>query len=264
MKKTGSAVAAATLLFMTVRILGSASPHPAASAAVGLLSVLIPALVLHLLKELRGAKAMLLLPRREAFSLLFLIPLFIALTALLSIPSALLANLLGLNRTLAPSGALPLLLLGSALLPALVEELFCRFLCLFPFGAEKTSAVWLSAILFSVLHMNFAQIPYAFGAGLLLGAIASVSGSVLLPILFHLANNAASLLLWYLGADSLPVLLLIGGVGLLPLLSARMRNTASELLSRIAPDRRAWREIGDALLTPLLLPVLACLLLSLL
>ena len=265
MRRTGSAVSIAAFLFLLVRILGSAASHPVASAAVELLSVIIPTLVLLALGELRRSDQELLYPpRRDALLLFALLPLFIALTALLSIPSTLLADLLGLNRTAALSGALPALLFGAALLPALVEELFCRFVCLAPLGARKTAAVWLSAILFALLHVNFAQIPYAFCAGLLLGALASVSGSVWIPIAFHFANNAVSLLLWYFGVDVLLAMLLMGALGLLPLFSIRIRKTARVLICRIVPTREAWREIRAGLLSPLALPILACLLLSLL
>ena len=264
MKRAGNAVALATLLFMTVRILLSALPHPAAAPLSALLAVLLSGGLLSLLGELRGARDMLRLPRRDALPLLALLPLFVSLTALASIPSALLADLIGMNRTVEPSGALPLLLLTSALVPALAEELFCRFLCLYPFGSGKSAAVWLSAILFAALHLNLAQLPYAFGAGLLLGALVSLGGSVLLPILFHLVNNAASLLLWRFNADSPLVFAAIGLIGLLPLALPAVRRAARALLSRIALGQAARRELCEAILSPYSLPILACLLLSLL
>ncbi len=88
-----------------------------------------------------------------------------------------------------------------ALLPALGEELLFRGIIQKLFAKMTHShhwGIWLSAILFSALHMQF----YGFIPRLLLGAIFGYllvwSGSLWLPVLGHFVNNAAAVVLLYL------------------------------------------------------------------
>jgi membrane protease YdiL (CAAX protease family) len=78
------------------------------------------------------------------------------------------------------------------------EELFCRYAVLrllAPYG--KSGAVVLSALLFALLHRNFYQMPYAFVAGLFLGAVTLASGGIACAIIFHILNNSLSTILYY-------------------------------------------------------------------
>ena len=83
---------------------------------------------------------------------------------------------------------------------ALGEELFFRGL-LQPFFQRKTGnkhvAVWVTAILFSAIHLQF----YGFIPRMLLGALFGYllvwSGSLWLPILAHFVNNAGAVLATY-------------------------------------------------------------------
>ena len=133
----------------------------------------------------------------RAWLSLLLLPLFILITAGVSLLWGLLARLLGLTLT----GAVPMedllpALLFDAALPAILEELFCRgalFSVLRPMG--RRVAVLGSALLFALMHASLAQLPYALVAGILLALLYELTGSLLFPILFHFANNLLSLLL---------------------------------------------------------------------
>lgn len=54
---------------------------------------------------------------------------------------------------------------------------------------SRWGAIAISALLFALIHMNPAQMPYAFIAGLFLGWIYSRTGSVLPGIAYHWVNN---------------------------------------------------------------------------
>ena len=268
MKPVGTAVALATLLFLIIRILGSLISGLLAELAVSFLAVAIPAALLYALGILRGSRSTLLSPRRAALSYLPLLPPFILAVGMLAWLSTLLADLMGMNRTVDPSGNLALVILTSAVLPALTEELFCRYLCLHPFRTSRPAAVWLSASVFAALHMNVAQIPYAFGAGLFLGALTAASGSIWLAVLFHLANNLLSLLFWYFPTGSvgfavtLAVYLASLAVSLLLFLRRGSREALRELLRSLCPRRPDLRLIGEVFLSFFSLPILFCLLFS--
>ena len=61
---------------------------------------------------------------------------------------------------------------------------------------------------FAFLHGNFVQMPYVFLAGFILGCVAVASKSVFPCIIFHLVNNAASILLHFYEGTILPTILL--------------------------------------------------------
>lgn len=192
----------------------------------GLLGLVLSGLMLH---PLLGEAALLLLcvlplfcertrgetvfftlrPRRMASSLLFF-PLLLGMTVGLSALTSL------LFPALAPNALpfTPLALLTSALVPALAEESLFRLLTLsllLPYG--KGRAVCFSALLFALFHQNFYQMPYAFGAGLVLAAATLYSGSFLLPILLHFVNNLLSLLVGPHLTLPLVLLFVLTGVG---------------------------------------------------
>lgn len=56
-------------------------------------------------------------------------------------------------------------------------------------------AIVISAIFFSLIHLNPAQIPHAFVVGILLGWIYSRTGSIVPGIVYHWVNNTAAFLL---------------------------------------------------------------------
>lgn len=87
-----------------------------------------------------------------------------------------------------------------AVLPAVGEELIFRGILqniIRRMAGNYHVAIWLAAILFSAIHMQF----YGFLPRMILGALFGYlyvwSGNLLLPILAHFLNNAISLILLY-------------------------------------------------------------------
>lgn len=79
------------------------------------------------------------------------------------------------------------------LFPALTEEFVCRGIILkslTPYGRYK--AVFLSAVVFALLHISARQVVYAFAAGIILGAVTISTGSVFMAFLIHFLNNFIS------------------------------------------------------------------------
>lgn len=94
------------------------------------------------------------------------------------------------------SGAVFMLLAG-AVFPAVLEEFAIRGIVL---GTAKkhlgnTAAVFISATVFSLMHGNLVQIPFAFIVGLYSGYITICTGSLLPAMVLHFINNAIAYLL---------------------------------------------------------------------
>lgn len=74
--------------------------------------------------------------------------------------------------------------------PAILEEFCFRgAICGWLARYNKTAAVLVSSILFSLIHMNFDQIPFAFAAGLLMGYLYVRTGSIWSGVILHAVNN---------------------------------------------------------------------------
>lgn len=85
--------------------------------------------------------------------------------------------------------------ISIAIVPALCEEFLfrgCILSNLLPYG--KTTAILASAVLFSMMHGNFAQFFYTFVAGLVLGAVYVETGSIWPCTFIHLFNNFYSVI----------------------------------------------------------------------
>ncbi len=79
------------------------------------------------------------------------------------------------------------------MVPAFCEEFLFRGAILsncLPFGRGK--AIFISALLFGLMHQNAEQILYAFAAGVLLGFVYERTGSIWNCTMIHLANNFLS------------------------------------------------------------------------
>ena len=109
-----------------------------------------------------------------------------------------------------------------ALLPPVVEEMVFRGCVLKSLLEWKPQHRWwmiaLSALLFSLVHMNPAQMPHAFLIGLLLGWMYMRTGSIAPGVAYHWANNTAAYVMFHIyhnpqsltdivGEGSRPVLL---------------------------------------------------------
>lgn len=92
------------------------------------------------------------------------------------------------------------------LLVPVVEELVFRGAVLRALLQWKPAQHWgmivVSALLFSVAHMNPAQMPHAFIIGLLLGWLYYRSHSIVPGVVFHWVNNTVAYLLYKLYPDS--------------------------------------------------------------
>ncbi|MBE6530265.1 MAG: CPBP family intramembrane metalloprotease [Ruminococcaceae bacterium] len=76
------------------------------------------------------------------------------------------------------------------LVPAVCEEFLFRgaiLTNLLPFG--RSQAVLISALLFGLMHQNFAQFFYAFCAGIVLGLVYERTGNIWSCMLLHFTNN---------------------------------------------------------------------------
>ena len=148
-------------------------------------------------------------PKKEHLPLLWLLPLFVAITFGLSLLCNWIGSFFGATSP-TYTGKLLALLFSHALIPAVIEEFCFRHICfsiLSPLG-EK-SALFATSLLFAVAHISPVSMAYALVAGLLLGALRAYTGSLLFPMLFHFINNAFCLVL--MQAD-LPSPLLVWGI----------------------------------------------------
>ena len=97
-----------------------------------------------------------------------------------------------------PEGVFGFLLavISTAIVPGLVEEFAFRGIVLGllrPYG--DAFAIVSSAAVFGILHGNFEQMPFAFLVGLALGFIRIKSGSLIVCMVIHAANNLIAVLL---------------------------------------------------------------------
>lgn len=88
-----------------------------------------------------------------------------------------------------------------ALLPAIGEELLFRGIIqrlLSDWSKNIHAGIWISAVLFSAMHMQFYGFIPRMLLGALLGYLLVWSGSLWLPIIAHFINNASAVILMYL------------------------------------------------------------------
>lgn len=86
-----------------------------------------------------------------------------------------------------------------AILPAFGEELTFRALLINFFSGNNSKlkiAIWVSAILFSAVHMQFFGFFPRMLLGALFGYMLAWSGSLWLPIVMHLTNNALAVIVY--------------------------------------------------------------------
>lgn len=89
--------------------------------------------------------------------------------------------------------AVIMLFIKTAIVPALIEEFAVRgFLLQSMRKFGDGFAIVMSSLVFSLLHANAVQIPFAFMAGLVLGYVFCKTNSIWPPIIVHFLNNAFS------------------------------------------------------------------------
>jgi membrane protease YdiL (CAAX protease family) len=86
-----------------------------------------------------------------------------------------------------------------AFLPAIGEELFCRGVLqrIFQDWKGVRMAIWISAIIFSTIHLQFYGFVPRLLFGVFFGYLLIWSGSLWLPILAHFVNNATAVIFYY-------------------------------------------------------------------
>lgn len=185
------------------------------------------------------------------------LPFFVGGVIGISLITSLFCRRIGIDTSVSMEDSFALSLLMTALLPAVVEEIFCRYLFLrYLLPHSRLGAVLASAVFFSLLHGNVYQIPYALFAGVCLGALAAVTGSVLPGILFHLVNNAASAALYFFPDTALPRILLSILIISLALGLIGVVLTARRLLPRLRAalsPQNCGKVLGGLFTSPLLI-----------
>ena len=99
----------------------------------------------------------------------------------------------------------PLGVLSIALLGPVAEELCFRGAIIGGMlreGRRPWTAILVSSMLFSLVHFNPAQIPFAFVMGLVLGLIYVRTESLLLPIFIHVFNNSTAVVQLFVMGDA--------------------------------------------------------------
>ncbi len=115
-----------------------------------------------------------------------------------------------------------------ALIPAVVEELFYRGFVFRSFAARMSapSAIVMSAVLFAAAHINVYEALPLFTLGVVLAIVTRSTGTLVVPIIVHFANNFITLVIakefptlgadWGFAAQVVAfVVLAAGGVALL-------------------------------------------------
>lgn len=136
------------------------------------------------------------------------LPLVLPSIALIMLAAALtsyLLSLAGIAVTEVPRGNAVYVILIYAIIPALGEEMLFRYLpisLIAPYSGR--GAILASALLFSAVHANPIQMPYAFLAGLVFAFIDIAADSILPSVAVHALNNLASLAVsFYAGSAAL-------------------------------------------------------------
>jgi membrane protease YdiL (CAAX protease family) len=139
---------------------------------------------------------------------------------------------------------LPLVLLATAVIPPVCEEIFFRgfinraLMTVLPGLGGRIGAILIGAAIFSAIHMEFTGLLQRFVLGAVLGFLVLVSGSVIPAILAHLVNNAAFILFLTLGKDTVWEKVAVDNISL-PLwayvLSALITTGGVILYHRLAP-----------------------------
>ena len=191
---------------------------------------------------------------KNALRFMPIFPFFLTCVIIISLVTSILSGLVGYEPSpVIPADRIFLSVFGDMLIPAICEELLCRYAVLkllSPYG--KGGAVFVSAFLFAFMHANFYQMPYAFFAGLMLASLTLASKSMVVPIIFHVLNNLVSVALFYL-PQSLDMYICLALIALLPIsfILALRRGVYSECVKNLS-DGSASAMLLSAVGSPLI------------
>ncbi len=83
-------------------------------------------------------------------------------------------------------------------LPSICEEIFFRGFVMRAFERKsKVKAIFMSALIFAIMHGNFKQLAYAFLCGIILAVVVTITDSLLAGCVIHFTLNAISVLFTY-------------------------------------------------------------------
>ena len=112
-------------------------------------------------------------------------------TELLQLPNAMEDEFIGMSQ-------MPIGLLAIGVLGPICEEVVFRGGVMRPLlhrGVHVWHAILLSAVLFGLIHMNWAQIPFAIVVGISYGMVYARTQSLVITSFCHIANNLTSVVL---------------------------------------------------------------------
>ncbi len=120
---------------------------------------------------------------------------------------------------------LPLAVLLMAVVPAIFEETIFRG-CLYNTYSRRRplAGIFLSALLFGLMHMNFNQMPYAFFLGIILALMLEATDSIVIPMIMHFSLNCFSTVLSFSSSAALDTASVSGG-SLMDMLYQTYRET---------------------------------------
>lgn len=94
-------------------------------------------------------------------------------------------------------------LLFVAVIPAIVEETIFRGVVYNTYSKRKPIVgIFLSALLFGLMHGNFNQMPYACFLGIVMALLMEACDSIIAPMIVHFTMNASSTLISWFSAES--------------------------------------------------------------
>ncbi|MBQ8302657.1 MAG: CPBP family intramembrane metalloprotease [Clostridia bacterium] len=214
MKKSTVSITLSNMLFILLLSVSGAISG-VMSEVVYALSFLIPSAILLYISRGRGDKLSLSISAKGTLTTLTALPAVVGGIFLISYLTALLMAGFGFSNNVELSGDMWQLVLTSALIPALFEELLFRYATLSALGDMPNSKkVIISAFFFAFSHCSFFSIPYAFFAGIAFAALDIVTGSVLPSVILHFINNLISIF-WVTGiadTQALPFVILLAAL----------------------------------------------------
>lgn len=124
------------------------------------------------------------------------------------------------------------LLITGVATPVLEEFVFRYAIIRFNQDKGMKAAIFISALLFGVAHMNLVQSTYAFFLGLILGWLYVKEGNLLPSIILHIAINASSVIWEYWPTAGKEVPCIVIGISLI--------YVAFKACTRIQAHKQIW------------------------
>ena len=174
-------------------------------------------------------------------------PSIVLIALISSVTSFVISALGGGEYNVDLGSSLPRALLLSALLPALLEEFLFRYVPMrLLSGNSRRDTVIISALFFSLSHLNFYTIPYAFVAGIVLMSLDVATDSILPSFALHLLNNVVSILIIFYPPTFIWVV--IGVLAVLSLIVIALRRKFYVRLISYVFDKGDGLHIGGELI----------------